>query len=202
MDSNNPWQVILILQCNVYSLCLTKALLVQASTEPVCLIRLRRNMQYYKFKQRYLKMIIILWCHQSGSSMIWILLHVAIILSADTSLNSKTLFVPLSMNHSKCHACLCVSPTCSNMQTLHSINSNTNKLCLFYLITAVTVLVLCVSPLYQVHMHSSIAITNIGWLSMDHSRCRDGCVMCLSKQQYAYSPHNQQHYNKYSCAII
>ena len=41
--------------CNIYSLGPAKALLVQASMEPVYLIRLHGNMQYYRFKQKILE---------------------------------------------------------------------------------------------------------------------------------------------------
>ena len=84
---------ILILHCNIYSLGPAKALLFQSSTKSVCLIRLHRSMQHYRFKE------IGIWCHQSGSSMVTavdavlvLLIQRMTILSADTPLHKHCLF--------------------------------------------------------------------------------------------------------------
>jgi len=78
--------------------------------------------------------------------------HAAIILSADTPLNSNNkhcLFHFQWVTVDAAVLVLCVSPTSGNVQTLHLINSNINKHCLFHFqwITAVdAVLMLHISP--------------------------------------------------------
>ena len=113
-----------------------KALLVQASMEPVCLIRLCRNMQY-RFIERALEddhlVSSIFTGHSSRCSAS--LQHVAITPSAGTPLNSINKHCLLHFQWVTVDAAvllLCISPTSGNMQTLHSINSNINKHCLFH----------------------------------------------------------------------